>query len=529
MGIFLVMAGIGKSNSSLLAFPKPPRQGFVTVEEREGQFLYASLDEQVIPGNEMVCFELFIESNSRDTSTSFSVPFTNQSAFYPVQEHRLKTAFHTWRDSGTVKMLEQLSEEEEQDDIGERLTQTATSLLNCLRKLQTFYSWITFAPVQIHHEEICQNYAPISDWSKSLLRGISVHPRLSILAVARQNDVIEVRDMRTNNLNILLEDRSQKCISCLKWAFHSNTLLAVGVLGGVVLWHVDTAHPTTRAVCSTLNCFTSQPIISLSWCPQGRLLACATPTDSTLLIWDIPLRISTKLQRVQGGGISSVNWSSSGNRLFVSHINALCRVWETTQWTCEKWTNLAGRCKASCWSPNGQYLMFAMEGDPSLYYLNFPTNDTVVGSDMSAAVKCADLSECCLGEDKDDEDAWTGGLVQSLAWDKAGERLAVLFSITSAGANRVVVFRTQCYPVLELLPGGFIQGREGDIPVWVEFASCFEKTSVLVTGWDNGRISFTPMVYSLSRRVPNDLTTLTNDTPIFHQLNATPSLYTQLL
>ena len=94
---------------------------------------------------------------------------------------------------------------------------------------------------------------------------------------------------------------------------------------------------------------------------------------------------------------------------------------------------------------------------------------------------------------------------------------------------------------------GFIQGREGDIPVWVEFASCFEKTSVLVTvspdgrthtelnfhicvpqGWDNGRISFTPMVYSLSRRVPNDLTTLTNDTPIFHQLNATPSLYTQL-
>ena len=26
---------------------------------------------------------------------------------------------------------------------------------------------------------------------------------------------------------------------------------------------------------------------------------------------------------------------------------------------------------------------------------------------MSAAVKCADLSECCLGEDKDDEDAWS--------------------------------------------------------------------------------------------------------------------------
>ena len=53
------------------------------------------------------------------------------------------------RDSGTVKMLEQLSEGEEQDDISDRLTQTATSFLNCLRKLQTFYSWITFAPVQV--------------------------------------------------------------------------------------------------------------------------------------------------------------------------------------------------------------------------------------------------------------------------------------------------------------------------------------------------------------------------------------------
>ena len=31
----------------------------------------------------------------------------------------------------------------------------------------------------------------------------------------------------------------------------------------------------------------------------------------------------------------------------------------------------------------------------------------LVGSDMSAAVKCADLSECCLGEDKDEEDAWS--------------------------------------------------------------------------------------------------------------------------
>lgn len=40
-----------------------------------------------------------------------------------------------------------------------------------------------------------------------------------------------------------------------------------------------------------------------------------------------------------------INWSPSGDWLFVGHVNSLCRVWETRQWTCEKWTNLAGRCK----------------------------------------------------------------------------------------------------------------------------------------------------------------------------------------
>ena len=43
----------------------------------------------------------------------------------------------------------------------------------------------------------------------------------------------------------------------------------------------------------------------------------------------------------------SLNWSPPGDKLFVSHVSPLCRVWESSQWTCEKWTNLAGRCKVS--------------------------------------------------------------------------------------------------------------------------------------------------------------------------------------
>ena len=57
--------------------------------------------------------------------------------------------------------------------------------------------------------------------------------------------------------------------------------------------------------------------------------------------------------------------------------------------------------QASCWSPNGQYLMFAMEGDPSLYYLNFPTNDTVgmfvfMFIFVCLLFMCHMINDCCI-------------------------------------------------------------------------------------------------------------------------------------
>ena len=32
--------------------------------------------------------------------------------------------------------------------------------------------------------------------------------------------------------------------------------------------------------------------------------------------------------------------------------------------------------KASCWSPKGNILVFSVEGDPSLYYIKFPSDDS---------------------------------------------------------------------------------------------------------------------------------------------------------
>ena len=48
------------------------------------------------------------------------------------------------------------------------------------------------------------------------------------------------------------------------------------------------------------------------------------------------------------------------------------RVWDTSQWTCEQWTNLANPCTAAAWSPTGETLLFALRDDPAIYCVFFP-------------------------------------------------------------------------------------------------------------------------------------------------------------
>lgn len=103
---------------------------------------------------------------------------------------------------------------------------------------------------------------------------------------------------------------------------HSN-VLAVGVIGGLVLWYIDPnlrytlallilIYPLYRPTSTFLLCFPGQqPLTTISWCPLGRFLACGCPCNPTLLIWDIHLRTSTPLK------VNIVNVSGFTLALFV--------------------------------------------------------------------------------------------------------------------------------------------------------------------------------------------------------------------
>ena len=70
-------------------------------------------------------------------------------------------------------------------------------------------------------------------------------------------------------------------------------------------------------------------------------------------------------------------------------------MWETHNWTCEKYTKLVGHCQAACWSPDGKMLLFCTDQESFIYSLSFAQTNSAIGG-ARAAVKCADLSEVLI-------------------------------------------------------------------------------------------------------------------------------------
>ena len=87
------------------------------------------------------------------------------------------------------------------------------------------------------------------------------------------------------------------------------------------------------------------PITSLSWSPHGNFLVSASPADNSLITWDIPMGVATRIKRAKGGGLNQVLWSPDSQKVFAASVESVFRIWETQNWTCEKWTNFCGRCK----------------------------------------------------------------------------------------------------------------------------------------------------------------------------------------
>ncbi|NXC46898.1 AAAS protein, partial [Penelope pileata] len=254
---------------------------------------------------------------------------------------------------------------------------------------------------------------------------------------------------------------------------------------------------------------------AFAWHPHTSKFAVALLDDSVRVYNSSSATIPSLKHRLQRN-VAAVAWKplcasilavACQSCVLVWHLDPTSlstRVWEAQMWTCEKWPTIKGRCQTGCWSPDGSRLLFTVLGESVIYSLSFSEYrgemQGQVGGSKTASIVAA-LSETTFetlyGEER------VGGMVQSMAWDPTGERLAVIIrGDPSAGSQTVVaVFRTRNSPVFELLPCGFLRGEQGAEPQLIAFHPCFEKGALLTVCWSTGTISHIPFFF-LSARVP---------------------------
>eukprot|EP00117_Sycon_ciliatum_P036021 scpid66854/ scgid27181/ Aladin; Adracalin len=500
--------------ASLSNAAAPPCRGEVTRCERQCTWVTCS-EEDAAASDEYGPLDIQVE-----VGESPLFEHSSDALFLPTEDVNIaKKSFNAWYNSGVLAALDTLAEHKVDGQVSWP-SKMSVLLLGAARSFSALHS--SFYPhLLMSGEELLAQFSGASHWATCPVRAMEWHPHASRLAVARKDNLVQVYQMQTTATSSCphfstgrmqqLKHPEQKRISSLAWKPYSGSVLAVGCQTGVVVWqvrsHPGAPRPHPQHLCSNGH----SPVTSVAWSSDGRLLASASPADTSLMIWDVtsPDCTGTPITRHGGGGVSLLAWSSAisdtgMSRLLTATPSPLFRVWETRCFTCERWSNLAGRVTAACWSPDGNVLVFAMADDPALYYLTFFVSKTesadestrrVGGADT--AVKCVDLTPVEMAAANDmDEPVTVGGCVQSLAWDASGERLAATFTADSPGRDLVAIFTTTSQPVMEVLPCGFVRGRTGETPEVVAFQNDVESGALLSVAWSSGRIAFVPLLYN---------------------------------
>ncbi len=109
------------------------------------------------------------------------------------------------------------------------------------------------------------------------------------------------------------------------------------------------------------------PVTSLSWSPWGNLLVSACPRNASLVVWDVPMGLATRVQRGRGKGVALVSWSPDGCRVVTGGVSSVIRVWETGLWTNQCWADFDGRCKVGVASFHGNGAPNSLHGHTYVY------------------------------------------------------------------------------------------------------------------------------------------------------------------
>ncbi|PRW58299.1 aladin isoform X1 [Chlorella sorokiniana] len=202
---------------------------------------------------------------------------------------------------------------------------------------------------------------------------------------------------------------------------------------------------------------TAGTVTTLSWHPQGHLLAGASPGSPGFFVWDVATGTATPISAGPEPACL-LRWSPCGSYLLAAQPGGSFRIWETQTWWSQSWAaaeggaspSSGGRLVEAAWGPDCRSLLLAYEGSPQLVSLHF----TGEPPSLQAQLLPLPLAELNAGGAAKGS---TAGLVQAVAWDARAQRLAIALGGSHPAAGCAALYDTRCDPILSARFIGFLR------------------------------------------------------------------------
>ncbi|CAG8476404.1 12070_t:CDS:10 [Ambispora leptoticha] len=321
-----------------------------------------------------------------------------------------------------------------------------------------FYDIPTESYITLLREKINSSPARLLAW----------HSYNSLFAVAHRLDAIFVYDLRVDSwFPEALETDLQMEITCMAWKPLGGNMLAVGCCRGICLWEMPLrANTTTGSV------------------------------DGSIVLWDTAFQTGQVLTTTCRSCLLS--WSPDGKYLLSGTLKGYLIIWETRSWTSKIVIEEREEIlKSACWTANSKYVFLAFNDSAFIATL-------AITSEFHMKFLPRQYTSY-----PDDE---IGGIIESLAIDSIGERLAVCFEETKLVAvynvNQALNVPTDSSsgilsnvkfirgPVWnELKDQGQIVAPSPPKPVAISFANEYVRGGLLSVIWEDGKISMIPFIY----------------------------------
>ncbi|CAG4987433.1 unnamed protein product [Parnassius apollo] len=408
----------------------------------------------------------------------------NVSLYVDVEDKLLKKITSVWYKQGFLDALSVAADPSINRE-SPFLAITASYVLKIANLVTTFRYFI-----QPHLKDIgpkiVSKYSRTRNWSTAPIKCIAWHPHTTKIAVATADDNVRVYCSEVSFVSTL-KCKAQGHVSSLSWRPYSASELAVGCEQGVIVWTVDPNSVFTKPSSNNavvLKRSGHSPVTDVSWSPNGDLLVSCCGADTSMLVWDVAMETAVPLRRVAGGGIVFARWSLDASRIFAATSSIIFRVWDTQNWSPERWCARGCRVVTACWGPK-EVVLFAAKGEPIVYVLC--NMGLLSGAQTTKAQPVLDVTKVELPSGD-----IVGGPILDMCWDPSGRYLAILFE----ESYLVAIFcTTQLMMQMKITPCCFVCGIDDEMPTTMAFQKNFTEGACLTIAWSSGRLQHFPIVY----------------------------------